>query len=128
MLPPLCIIKNRVFSLKPCIFKWSSIARAFKAHSEQGVVFNPFSDSQQSIRNRYPAVVAMSMLLWFMLYSAYKILIAVVLSFKIVKAFQSVIHVLFILCYNLLQIFLSLIFALMRVRNTREKDITRGKE
>ena len=33
-------------------------------------------------------------------------------------------HVLFILCYNLLQIFRSLIFALMRVHNTREKDIT----
>ncbi len=33
----------------------------------------------------------------------------------------------FILCYNLLQVFLSLIFALMRVRNMREKDITQGK-
>ena len=43
------------------------------------------------------------------------------------KAFQSVLHVLFILCYNLLQVFLSLIFDLMRVRNTREKDITRER-
>ncbi len=34
---------------------------------------------------------------------------------------------LFILCYNLLQVFLSLIFALIRVRNTREKDLTQGK-
>ena len=41
--------------------------------------------------------------------------------------FQLVLSVQFILCYNLLQIFLSLIFALMRVCNMREKDITQGK-
>ncbi len=43
------------------------------------------------------------------------------------KAFQSVLPVLFISCYNLLQVFVSLIFALMRVHNMREKDITQGK-
>ena len=41
----------------------SSIASAFNAHSEQGVVFNPSSAFPQSILRRYPAVVAMSMLL-----------------------------------------------------------------
>ncbi|NDO50717.1 hypothetical protein FMM75_15400 [Lachnospiraceae bacterium MD335] len=46
---------------------------------------------------------------------------------KFVKAFQSVLSALFISCYNLLQVFLSLIFALMRARNMREKDITQGK-
>ena len=39
----------------------------------------------------------------------------------------EILPVLFISCYNLLQVFLSLIFALMRVRNMREKDITQGK-
>ena len=42
---------------------------------------------------------------------------------KFKKAFQSVLPAQFILCYNLLQVFLSLIFALMRIRNMREKDI-----
>ena len=65
----------------------------FKAYSEQGVVFNLFSASQQSILRRYPALVAMSILLWCMLYSAYMILILFVLS---------------------------LIFAFMRVHNMRE--------
>ncbi|NBJ04222.1 hypothetical protein D3Z62_30405 [Lachnospiraceae bacterium] len=48
-------------------------------------------------------------------------------SKKFKKAFQSILPVLFISCYNLLQVFVSLIFALMRVRNMREKDITQGK-
>ncbi|NBH73459.1 hypothetical protein D3Z51_15875 [Clostridiaceae bacterium] len=48
-------------------------------------------------------------------------------SEKFKKAFQSILLALFISCYNLLQVFLSLIFALMRVRNMREKDITKGK-
>ena len=39
------------------------------------------------------------------------------LNFK--KAFQSALHILFILRYTMLQIFLSLIFSLMSVRNTR---------
>ena len=43
------------------------------------------------------------------------------ISPKIMKAFQSVLHVLFILCYTMLQVFLSLIFALISVRNTRER-------
>ncbi|RKJ01352.1 hypothetical protein D7X87_20365 [bacterium D16-54] len=34
---------------------------------------------------------------------------------KFLKAFQSILPVLFISCYNLLQVFVSLIFALMRV-------------
>ncbi|NBI70591.1 hypothetical protein D3Z50_05870 [Clostridiaceae bacterium] len=53
------------------------------------------------------------------------LLIKVAEKFK--KAFQSVLPALFISCYNLLQVFLSLIFALMRVRKMREKDITQGK-
>ncbi len=47
-------------------------------------------------------------------------------SEKFKKAFQSVLSAQFILCYNLLQVFLSLIFALMKVRNMREKDIIQG--
>lgn len=43
------------------------------------------------------------------------------------KAFLSVLPAQFILCYNLLQVFLSHIFDLMRVRNMREKDITVNK-
>jgi len=44
------------------------------------------------------------------------------------KAFQSVLPVLFISCYNLLQVFLSLIFALMRVRNKNNPLDCLGKE
>ena len=66
----------------------SSIARAFKTHSEQGVVFSLFSASQQSIRKRYPAVVAMSMLLWCMLYSAYRMFILFVPS--LLKYYESI--------------------------------------
>lgn len=43
------------------------------------------------------------------------------------KAFQSVLPAIFISCYNLLQDFLSLNFALVSIRNMREKDITQGK-
>ena len=74
------------------------------------------------------------MLLWFSLYSAYMnfdilfvLPLPIEFSKKFMKAFQSVLPALFISCYNLLQVFLSLIFALMRVRNMREKDITQGK-
>lgn len=64
-----------------------------------------------------------------MLYVAYMNFISY-LSFpfcifvEIKKAFQSVLFVIVIVCYNLLQDFVSLIIALMRLRNTREKDIT----
>lgn len=43
------------------------------------------------------------------------------------KAFQSVHHNPFILCYNVLCNFLSLIFSLIRVRNALWEDITQGK-
>ncbi|RHU92164.1 hypothetical protein DXC11_09000 [Firmicutes bacterium OM08-11AC] len=46
---------------------------------------------------------------------------------KVLKAFQSVLPAIFISCYNLLQDFLSLNFALVSIRNMREKDITQGK-
>lgn len=45
----------------------------------------------------------------------------------VLKAFQSVLPAIFISCYNLLQDFLSLNFALVSIRNMREKDITQGK-
>lgn len=43
------------------------------------------------------------------------------------KAFQSVHHISFILCYNVLCDFVSLIFSLIRVRNALWEDITQGK-
>ena len=109
-----------------------SIAKAFKVYSEYGVVYNPSSAFPQSIRKTYPSKVVTSILLWIILYVAWINLISFfVLSScvleKFVKAFQSVLPVLFNSCYNLLQVFLSLIFALMKVRNMRAKDITQGK-
>ncbi len=107
-----------------------SIAKAFKVHSEHGVVFSPSSAFPQSIRKHirqkwlhqycYGASIrSMNKPNFFRPFF---------LCFgKFVKAFQSILPVLFISCYNLLQVFLSLIFALMRVRNMREKDITQGK-
>ena len=44
------------------------------------------------------------------------------------EAFQSVHHVTFILCYTVLQIFLALVFALIRVRRHWWDDITQGKQ
>ena len=44
-----------------------------------------------------------------------------------VKAFQSVHHIPFVLCYNVLCDFVSLVFSLIRVHNALWEDITRGK-
>ena len=44
-----------IYALMPDIFYGLSIARAFKAHSELGVVFNPSSAFAQSNRRIYPA-------------------------------------------------------------------------
>ena len=43
------------------------------------------------------------------------------------KAFQSVYQFPYILCYNVLCDFVSLIFSLIRVRNALWEDITQGK-
>ncbi len=55
--------------LRPWRQRWAyskglSIARAFRAHFEQGVVFRPFCASQLSSLRRYPVAVSMSILLW----------------------------------------------------------------
>ena len=44
------------------------------------------------------------------------------------EAFQSVHHVTFILCYTVLEDFLALVFALIRVRKHWWDDITQGKQ
>ena len=44
------------------------------------------------------------------------------------KAFQSVYQLPYILCYNVLCDFVSLIFSLIRVRNALWEDITQGKQ
>ena len=44
-----------------------------------------------------------------------------------VKAFQSVHHIPFVLCYNVLCDFVSLVFSLIRVHNALWEDITQGK-
>ena len=44
------------------------------------------------------------------------------------EAFQSVHHVTFILCYTVLEDFLALVFALIRVRKYWWDDITQGKQ
>ena len=44
------------------------------------------------------------------------------------EAFQSVHHVTFILCYNVLSDFFALVFALIRVRKHWRDDITQGKQ
>jgi hypothetical protein len=44
--------RDKTFKIQSCISSGSSIARAFKAHSEQGVVFNPSSALLQSIRKK----------------------------------------------------------------------------
>ena len=44
------------------------------------------------------------------------------------EAFQSVYHVTFILCYNVLSDFFALVFALIRVRKYWWDDITQGKQ
>ena len=96
----ICIFPSR-YSL--AYSSGSSIAKAFKAHSEQGVVCNPFSASQQPILRCYPAEVAMSMLLWFMLYSAYIIFIVAALSLKYceeVKGVRYIIVIQLAACYN----------------------------
>jgi len=60
--------------------------------------------------------------------SAYIIFILYVLSLLIfVKAFQSVHHIPFVLCYNVLCDFVSLVFSLIRVHNALWEDITQGK-
>ncbi|NBH34436.1 hypothetical protein D3Z58_12905 [Clostridiaceae bacterium] len=43
------------------------------------------------------------------------------------KAFQSVYQFPYIMCYNVLGDFVSLIFSLIRVRNALWEDITQGK-
>ena len=43
------------------------------------------------------------------------------------KAFQSVHHIPFVLCYNVLCDFVSLVFSLIRVHNALLEDITQGK-
>lgn len=43
------------------------------------------------------------------------------------KAFQSVHHIPFVLCYNFLCDFVSLVFSLIRVHNALLEDITQGK-
>ena len=81
-----------------------SIAKAFKVYSEYGVVYNPSSAFPQSIRKTYPSKVVTSILLWSILYVAWINLIFFVLSSwvleKFLKAFQSILPVLFISCYN----------------------------
>ena len=49
------------------------------------------------------------------------------LSLIFVKAFQSVHHIPFVLCYNVLCDFVSLVFSLIRVHNALWEDITQGK-
>jgi len=44
------------------------------------------------------------------------------------EAFQSVHHVTFILCYTVLEDFLALVFAFIRVRKHWWDDITQGKQ
>ena len=44
------------------------------------------------------------------------------------EAFQSVHHVIFILCYNVLSDFFALVFTLIRVRKHWWDDITQGKQ
>ena len=44
------------------------------------------------------------------------------------KAFQSVHHIPFVLCYNVLCDFVSLVFSLIRVHNALWEDITQGKQ
>ena len=44
------------------------------------------------------------------------------------EAFQSVHHVTFISCYNMLSDFLALVFSLIRVRKLIWEDITQGKQ
>ena len=54
-------------------------------------------------------------------------LLTIEFSERFKKAFQSILPAWFILCYNLLRALLSLIFALIRVHNMREKDIVQRK-
>ena len=64
----------------------------------------------------------------YILHKSISYLICPFLNFlKVLKAFQSVLPAIFISCYNLLLDFLSLNFALVSIRNMREKDITQGK-
>ena len=44
------------------------------------------------------------------------------------EAFQSVHHVVFILCYTVLEDYLSLVFALIRVRKYSWDNIIQGKQ
>ena len=44
------------------------------------------------------------------------------------KAFQTILHIPYVLCYNLLCDFVSLIFSLIRVHNDLREDIIQGKQ
>ena len=77
------------------------------AQSDPGVVFKSFSASQQSILSPYCSINYLRQKL---------------------EAFQSVHHVTFILCYTVLEDFLALVFALIRVRKYWWDDITQGKQ
>ena len=49
-------------------------------------------------------------------------------SLQKLEAFQSVHHVVFILCYTVLEDYLSLVFALIRVRKYSWDNIIQGKQ
>ena len=77
------------------------------AQSDPGVVFKSFSASQQSILSPYCSINYLRQKL---------------------EAFQSVHHVVFILCYTVLEDYLSLVFAFIRVRKYSWDNIIQGKQ
>ena len=97
------------------------MASAFNAQSDPDVVFKSFSASQQSMsqhRYKHQYCCAWDCILQ-ILFSLYQISLSFNQSFlQKSEAFQSVHHVIFILCYNVLSVFLPLYLPLSEFVNT----------
>ena len=107
-----------------------SIASAFNAQSDPGVVFKFFSvsHSQCGAYSQHWYIHQCCFCVDCILqisFSSYQISLSFCQSFVIkLEAFQSVHHVVFILCYTVLEDFLFLVFSLIRVHKSIWEDIT----
>ena len=81
--------------------------------------------NRQKYKHQYCCVVDCILQISF---SSYLISLSFNQSLQKSEAFQSVHHVIFILCYNVLSDFFALVFALIRVRKHWWDDITQGKQ
>ena len=81
--------------------------------------------NRQKYKHQYCCVVDCILQISFL---SYLISLSFNQSLQKSEAFQSVHHVIFILCYNVLSDFFALVFALIRVRKHWWDDITQGKQ